>query len=97
MVIIRSLEHDVAQAVVLGLKIVNKKEPASPAGFFIYCDLLSRYFSLKQLMRQTFIARKISFISLIHFRDEYMSPQNNHLQRPPAAVLYADELAKLKK
>ena len=25
-----------------------------------------------------------------------MSPQNNHLQRPPAAVLYADELAKLK-
>lgn len=21
-----------------------------------------------------------------------MSPQNNHLQRPPAAVLYADEL-----
>lgn len=26
-----------------------------------------------------------------------MSPQNNHLQRPPAAVLYADELAKLKK
>ncbi len=40
--------------------------------------------------------RKISFISLIHFRDEYMSPQNNHLQRPPAAVLYADELAKLK-
>ncbi|MEN1501057.1 hypothetical protein AAIH24_32120, partial [Pseudomonas aeruginosa] len=46
--------------------------------------------------RQTFIARKISFISLIHFRDEYMSPQNNHLQRPPAAVLYADELAKLK-
>ena len=47
-------------------------------------------------MRQTFIARKISFISLIHFRDEYMSPQNNHLQRPPAAVLYADELAKLK-
>ncbi|MCN3450840.1 hypothetical protein MLO81_26165, partial [Escherichia coli] len=46
-------------------------------------------------MRQTFIARKISFISLIHFRDEYMSPQNNHLQRPPAAVLYAVELAKL--
>lgn len=25
-----------------------------------------------------------------------MSPQNNHLQRPPAAVLYAVELAKLK-
>lgn len=25
-----------------------------------------------------------------------MSPQNNHLQRPPVAVLYADELAKLK-
>ncbi|MGQ7188798.1 hypothetical protein ACUODJ_40495, partial [Escherichia sp. HC-CC] len=24
-----------------------------------------------------------------------MSPQNNHLQRPPAAVLYADELANL--
>ncbi|HFU3567115.1 TPA: hypothetical protein ACGP82_003342, partial [Escherichia coli] len=47
-------------------------------------------------MRQTVIARKISFISLIHFRDEYMSPQNNHLQRPPAAVLYAVELAKLK-
>ncbi len=41
--LIRSLEHDVAQAAVLGLKIVIK-EPASPAGFFIYCDLLSRYF-----------------------------------------------------
>ena len=26
-----------------------------------------------------------------------MSRENNHLQRPPAAVLYADELAKLKK
>lgn len=26
-----------------------------------------------------------------------MSPQNNHLQRPPAAVLYAVELAKLNK
>lgn len=47
-------------------------------------------------MRQTFIARKISFISLIHFKNKYMSPQNNHLQRPPAAVLYANKLAKLK-
>lgn len=26
-----------------------------------------------------------------------MSPQRNHLQRPPAAVLYANELAQLKK
>lgn len=95
MVIIRSLEHDVAQAVVLGLKIVNKRTCLT-SRFFIYCDLLSDIFRIKQLMRQTVIARKISFISLIHFRDEYMSPQNNHLQRPPAAVLYAVELAKLK-
>lgn len=95
MVIIRSLEHDVAQAAVQSLKVVNKKTCLT-SSFFISCNLLSRYFPLKQLMRQTIIARRISFISLIHFRDEYMSPQNNHLQRPPAAVLYADELAKLK-
>lgn len=47
-------------------------------------------------MRQTSIARKVLFISLIHLRDEYMLPQNNRLRRPPAAVLYVDELAKLK-
>lgn len=94
MVIIRSLEHDVAQAVVLGLKVVNKRTCLTSR--FLFTVICFRYFPLKQLMRQTFIARKISFISLIHFRDEYMSPQNNHLQRPPVAVLYADELAKLK-
>lgn len=35
MVIIRSLEHDVAQAVVLGLKIVNKRTCLTSRFFYI--------------------------------------------------------------
>ncbi|EOV98312.1 hypothetical protein A1WI_04197 [Escherichia coli KTE98] len=35
MVIIRSLEHDVAQAVVLGLKVVNKRTCLTSRFFYL--------------------------------------------------------------